>query len=490
MTASPTGPMQPGLMPADAGPSIDAHPLEGRLEGRRHVPLPGARQQFEPWAEIVVAGSILQRSGAAGRFTLDVARARVDAWPDGRRTLIADDGRTLTIEPTLWRDGRRLVHDIDRAADPGRTSQMPAREPSATPAPLSAGQQAGQAFGEGRVRVRRVALLTAGVLLIAAAVTLPFTVFGAAVPPATTVASPSIPASAAASPAADQRWDNAYLSMWLPADWKIDDYGINIRAEGPTRDERILVSSIDEATQYDLDEMLRRNSACPSARKQPTVVVSGRPADTLDCTWQGRNYRVFTWHWGHRLTQVTYSASTAPEQSEALQLFLAKLIVHIDPTSRGAMNGPAADGPRVAGPGFALYAPSGFKLVKNGTAKAVVAAGFPTPFTDDKVLGVFTNPDGGSLLAAYHPDSSYLNPIFHTWDRSDTAIDADHDTYPPRVVDAKGGFAYLFDDEDPEGRSGFVLVTRRGEGFLTLWVLNPSRDKAWDDLLGVVNSLS
>ncbi len=357
---------------------------------------------------------------------------------------------------------------------------MPARAPDAIPAPLSFTKRARKQFDEGvrgnRPLQRRAAL----VVFLLLTVTLPQLLRTSPVPVA----------PVAGTPVAGQQWGNAYISFTLPDDWEIDDFGINVFAHGPTDDERILVSSIDQTTLSDLDEMLRRRSECPGARKRPAVVISGQPAETIDCAGQGRQYRLFDWRMKQRLTEVTYSASTAPEQSEALQLFLAKLIVHIDPTSRGAMNGSAADGPRVAGPGFALYAPSGFKLVKNGTAKAAEAAGFPPPFPDDSILGVFTSADGDSLLAAYHPNPAWLHPIFHTWDRSDAADAADHIADPPMAVDAKGWLSYVFEDEDPNGYPGFVFVTRKGEGFLTLWVLSSTRDKAWEELLAVINSLS
>ena len=68
--------------PVSSQPADPVFRVEGRLGGRRHVPLRGAKQQFEPWAEIVVAGSLVQRSGATGRFAVDVAGAHVSAWPD------------------------------------------------------------------------------------------------------------------------------------------------------------------------------------------------------------------------------------------------------------------------------------------------------------------------------------------------------------------------------------------------------------------------
>lgn len=54
------------------------------------------------------------------------------AWPDGLRTLVSDEGLTITIEPNLWNGGRGLVAAIDRATEAVRIP-MPAREPQDVP---------------------------------------------------------------------------------------------------------------------------------------------------------------------------------------------------------------------------------------------------------------------------------------------------------------------------------------------------------------------
>ena len=345
--------------PVDVDWPTDAVPREGRLEGRRHRPRRGAEHLFEPLCDIVVADGRLQLGSASSRFSVDAARSHVLAWPDGRRTVVDDDGRHLTIEPTLWRGGRRIVESVDRGADPRRTLPMPARAPDAIPAPLSFMRRARKQFDEGvrgnRPLQRRAAL----VVFLLLTVTLPQLLR----------TSPVAVAPAAGSPVAGQQWGNAYVSFTLPDDWEIDDFGINVFAHGPTDDERILVSSIDQTTLSDLDEMLRRRSECPGARKRPAVVISGQPAETIDCAGQGRQYRLFDWRMKQRLTEVTYSAATTPEQSEALRGFLASLVVHTDPPSPSRTNGPAAEGPRVEGPSFALSAPSGFTKVKNATPR-------------------------------------------------------------------------------------------------------------------------
>ena len=59
--------------------------------------------------------------------------AAVLALPDGARQLIGDDGISVRIEPTLYRDGRRIA--IDERIPPGVRVDLPARDPAEIPRP-------------------------------------------------------------------------------------------------------------------------------------------------------------------------------------------------------------------------------------------------------------------------------------------------------------------------------------------------------------------
>jgi zinc protease len=61
------------------------------------------------------------------------------AWPDGGRRLIGTDGRTVTVEPTLFADlAPEVVAGIDAAVGPHRTLPQPARRPEEVPRPEAA----------------------------------------------------------------------------------------------------------------------------------------------------------------------------------------------------------------------------------------------------------------------------------------------------------------------------------------------------------------
>lgn len=84
---------------------------------------------------------------ASDGLTLDMGEGRVAttrfatcravlAWPDGRRVLISPEAVSVTIEPTLWRDGDAVVAAIDDStAD--RRIPMPARTTTPAPAPAN-----------------------------------------------------------------------------------------------------------------------------------------------------------------------------------------------------------------------------------------------------------------------------------------------------------------------------------------------------------------
>ncbi|MEU4424983.1 insulinase family protein [Actinoplanes sp. NPDC024001] len=63
------------------------------------------------------------------------ACAALLAWPDGARELIGDDGITVRVEPTLFRDGAVVTAEIDAHVPAAHRITMPAREPGSIPAP-------------------------------------------------------------------------------------------------------------------------------------------------------------------------------------------------------------------------------------------------------------------------------------------------------------------------------------------------------------------
>jgi hypothetical protein len=61
------------------------------------------------------------------------------AWPDGGRRLIGTDGRTVSVEPTLFSGlAPEVVASIDAAVGPHRTLPQPARRPEEIPSPAAA----------------------------------------------------------------------------------------------------------------------------------------------------------------------------------------------------------------------------------------------------------------------------------------------------------------------------------------------------------------
>ncbi|MEV6303163.1 insulinase family protein [Actinoplanes sp. NPDC051861] len=61
--------------------------------------------------------------------------AAVLARPDGGRTLIGNDGLTVTIEPTLFENGPAAVARVDAHVHPGLRIDLPARDPDSIPQP-------------------------------------------------------------------------------------------------------------------------------------------------------------------------------------------------------------------------------------------------------------------------------------------------------------------------------------------------------------------
>lgn len=81
-------------------------------------------------------GVTLLTGGAAWTVRPDQA-AGVLRWPDGRRSLVGEDGVQVTIEPTLHEGGGDLVRHVDRLFAPHLVVPMAERPPGAVPRPTT-----------------------------------------------------------------------------------------------------------------------------------------------------------------------------------------------------------------------------------------------------------------------------------------------------------------------------------------------------------------
>lgn len=63
--------------------------------------------------------------------------AALAQWDDGGRILIGEDGVHVTVEPTLWRRGRRVIALVDAAVPPGKAVPLGQRDAAAVPRPAS-----------------------------------------------------------------------------------------------------------------------------------------------------------------------------------------------------------------------------------------------------------------------------------------------------------------------------------------------------------------
>ncbi|GLY00900.1 insulinase family protein [Actinoplanes sp. NBRC 101535] len=59
------------------------------------------------------------------------------AWPDGGRHLVGEDAIVAKVEPTLFRGAEEVVRDLDQRFPGALRVVMPARDPSAVPAPVA-----------------------------------------------------------------------------------------------------------------------------------------------------------------------------------------------------------------------------------------------------------------------------------------------------------------------------------------------------------------
>ena len=106
-------------------------------------PVEGVAHRGLGTAQVLVVspdGLTLRRGeGPPDAWTVRVpTTAGVLRWPDGRRTLVGEDGVQVTVEPTLWEGGPALVQQVDAMFPADRVVPMGPRPPGQVPVPPSA----------------------------------------------------------------------------------------------------------------------------------------------------------------------------------------------------------------------------------------------------------------------------------------------------------------------------------------------------------------
>ncbi|GAA1233068.1 insulinase family protein [Oryzihumus leptocrescens] len=85
---------------------------------------------------ITVSDGRVEVAGGDQARAVDLARlAGAFAFPDGGRTLVDQDGYTVAVEPTLWRNGGVLRERIDALVAPQLVLPMEPRDPQEVPRP-------------------------------------------------------------------------------------------------------------------------------------------------------------------------------------------------------------------------------------------------------------------------------------------------------------------------------------------------------------------
>lgn len=142
-----------------------------RLPGRRH----GSRNFPAHRDTLVVAADAVQvgRTGFATVRLEDVVG--LFAYPDGCREVVARDGWSIGIEPTLWRGGEDAVRAVDSMVPQELHLPMLARDASQVPQPLSAWRRLRHFGSEHRRGLGRGVLALLVVLVVGVVVTLAVT---------------------------------------------------------------------------------------------------------------------------------------------------------------------------------------------------------------------------------------------------------------------------------------------------------------------------
>jgi hypothetical protein len=107
-------------------------PLQARARRSRNYPVDRRVLRVSPDAVQLGRGnswSTLRRDQVEGLI----------CYPDGGRRVIARDGWTIDLEPTLWHGGEAAVNDLDRIVPKGRHLPAAARDVAHVPRPMSLG---------------------------------------------------------------------------------------------------------------------------------------------------------------------------------------------------------------------------------------------------------------------------------------------------------------------------------------------------------------
>lgn len=119
----------PNGVPAPTSPCAQApiSPSRPVTEGRRFARLAGPDQLVVGHEGVTVAGSEVAVT------VRHESLAALGRWDDGGRLLIGEDGVHLTVEPTLWRRGKRAVELIDSAVPDPAAVSLGSRDPGSVP---------------------------------------------------------------------------------------------------------------------------------------------------------------------------------------------------------------------------------------------------------------------------------------------------------------------------------------------------------------------
>ncbi|WP_211193151.1 insulinase family protein [Actinoplanes sp. TBRC 11911] len=90
----------------------------------------------EPRDHLIIGADGVSRTSSDTTATVRFdACSIVLAWPDGGRQLVGHDAMVVTVEPTLYADGRAAVTRLDEHIPAGLRVDLPARDPDGIPQP-------------------------------------------------------------------------------------------------------------------------------------------------------------------------------------------------------------------------------------------------------------------------------------------------------------------------------------------------------------------
>lgn len=134
-----------------------------RVDGRKHWSrnFPAHRERLVVGREAVQIGAsdgyrTVRRDEVAGMFV----------YPDGAREVVARDGWSINVEPTLWVAGVDATRGVDVMVPPDLHIPMMARDRDRVPQPMSWGARARLVLRGSRERAIAVAVLTAVALIV------------------------------------------------------------------------------------------------------------------------------------------------------------------------------------------------------------------------------------------------------------------------------------------------------------------------------------